>query len=306
MLEGYAKEYVYLSSIAFIGDVKQVRQARLALSAELPGEQFTSAPSTMLLDAPPPVLALLSALHPANRSISLHMPCRADASPIHLCIPVHFILLLPLLLQGAPFAEHSPILWDISQLPSWARANEGLLKMHRGEVLGKLPVVQHLAFGSLFPATWPSSRQPCLSETMAHALAANAAEPAVAAAAARAEAASAAASVPVDDPIRAVAPWVTSPPAAAGGAAGGVPAPAAAASAGAAVPAAADGGAAPAPSADPARRRSRGSSATGDGVVAFMDAFGQPPAGALDGGPVASATAAAGAAGADNAVEGPE
>jgi hypothetical protein len=43
---------------------------------------------------------------------------------------------------GAPFAEHSPILNDISELPTWARVNEGLAKMYKTELLGKLPVVQ--------------------------------------------------------------------------------------------------------------------------------------------------------------------
>lgn len=38
----------------------------------------------------------------------------------------------------------SPILNDIAELPTWDRVNEGLCKMYRGEVLGKLPVVQHL------------------------------------------------------------------------------------------------------------------------------------------------------------------
>lgn len=120
--------------------------------------------------------------------------------------------------SGAPFAEHSPILNDISELPAWGRVNEGLAKMYRGEVLGKLPVVQHLVFGSLFRADWTPSRAPVPSETVAHALAggplagyAYAGGPAMEAAAARAG------QVPVDEPEQAVAPWVTEPIAAAAG-----------------------------------------------------------------------------------------
>ena len=43
---------------------------------------------------------------------------------------------------GAPFGEHSPILNDISALPSWSKVNRGMLKMYMGEVLHKRPVVQ--------------------------------------------------------------------------------------------------------------------------------------------------------------------
>ena len=49
------------------------------------------------------------------------------------------------------FGEHSPVLNDISNLDSWQRVAAGLLRMYEGEVLGKLPVVQHLLFGTLLP-----------------------------------------------------------------------------------------------------------------------------------------------------------
>lgn len=59
--------------------------------------------------------------------------------------------------SGSPFAETSPMLNDISALPSWEKINGGMLKLYEGEVLKKLPVIQHLCFGSLFPCTWTPS-----------------------------------------------------------------------------------------------------------------------------------------------------
>ncbi|KAL4151832.1 hypothetical protein PRNP1_008769 [Phytophthora ramorum] len=60
---------------------------------------------------------------------------------------------------GSPFAETSPMLNDISALPSWEKTNGGMLKLYEGEVLKKLPVIQHLRFGTLFPCTWTPSHE---------------------------------------------------------------------------------------------------------------------------------------------------
>ena len=60
--------------------------------------------------------------------------------------------------SSVPFFESSPMLDDISQLPSWGRVSRGLLRLYDGEVLTKLPVVQHFLFGTLFPGKQSKQR----------------------------------------------------------------------------------------------------------------------------------------------------
>lgn len=54
--------------------------------------------------------------------------------------------------KGGPLSETSPMLCDIAAtVPTWRRVAEGLLKMYRVEVCGKLPIMQHQLFCHLFP-----------------------------------------------------------------------------------------------------------------------------------------------------------
>lgn len=53
--------------------------------------------------------------------------------------------------KNVPFGECSPVLNDITAVPTWNKVNSGLLKMYQVEVLQKLPVAQHFLFGSIIP-----------------------------------------------------------------------------------------------------------------------------------------------------------
>ena len=62
-------------------------------------------------------------------------------------------------LKVTSFAEHSPMLYDITSVKDWASVYRGLMSMYNREVLGKHPIVQHFVFSSLLPANAASEEE---------------------------------------------------------------------------------------------------------------------------------------------------
>ncbi|EGV65701.1 Serine/threonine-protein phosphatase 2A activator 2 [Yamadazyma tenuis] len=65
---------------------------------------------------------------------------------------IHFInsiKTVPSNQQRLSIRWHSPMLDDISSARSWQKIKDGMIKMYKAEVLGKLPIIQHFMFGDI-------------------------------------------------------------------------------------------------------------------------------------------------------------
>jgi len=53
---------------------------------------------------------------------------------------------------------------DISSVKTWSKVNEGMIKMYRAEVMIKLPIAQHIFFGSIL--TFPEVKDGELEDSL--------------------------------------------------------------------------------------------------------------------------------------------
>lgn len=89
---------------------------------------------------------------------SIPTSCITDTSAVEShaaeCLYLSSIQFILSVKKGSPFAETSPMLYDMSGVPNWEKINGGMMKLYIGEVLKKLPVIQHMLFGTIIECTW--------------------------------------------------------------------------------------------------------------------------------------------------------
>ncbi len=86
-----------------------------------------------------------SSLSPS--SVLAKETARRESADYLYCAAIDFIHTT----KTGQFFEHSPTLHNISGVATWEKINGGMFKMYSVEVLGKVPIVQHFLFGTLFP-----------------------------------------------------------------------------------------------------------------------------------------------------------
>lgn len=89
--------------------------------------------------------------HPMIKPKSIHNPDVLEAYYLEY-LYLACVKFVKQVKKGA-LSETSPILNDISCVPTWSKVNSGMIKMYQAEVLSKFPIMQHFLFCSLLPFT---------------------------------------------------------------------------------------------------------------------------------------------------------
>jgi len=144
IVEEHADNYLYLGCIRFI-----MKVCALYLSVYM----ATYLSPTL---SPPASVSLVSTSLAVTLplSVSFSLSSTALSHYVSTFPSPHLLTSFPFTpnlyqMKSGVFAEHSPLLNDISAVPYWKKVNSGLLKMYYDDCLDKFPVTQHFLFGSL-------------------------------------------------------------------------------------------------------------------------------------------------------------